>query len=176
MKYSTSEYMQVRKNETILGIDPGFGRIGFALLKEQGQDFNLEEYGCLETPANSSQFDRFHLIYKKVNNLIKKYKPNIVAMEEIFFGRNVTTAFQVGKAHGVVQLASTQNNIPVVYYTPAHIKISVTGYGSADKTQVQKMVKSILHLKEIPKPDDAADALAIALTHSFRKNSFVQKW
>ncbi|MBI2612185.1 crossover junction endodeoxyribonuclease RuvC [Candidatus Gottesmanbacteria bacterium] len=161
----------VLKSEIILGIDPGFGRIGFALVKEQGQDFKVQEYGCLETPQNTSQYHRLLLIFEKVKGLIKKNKPDVVAMEEIFFGRNVTTAFQVGKAHGVVQLASTQSNIPVVYYTPAHIKISVTGYGHADKTQIQKMVKSILHLREIPKPDDAADALAIALTHSFRRNS-----
>lgn len=165
----------VKRFETILGIDPGFGRIGFALVKEQGQDFQVQEYGCFETSPNTSQYDRLRLIYEKVKELIKKYKPDIVAVEEIFFGRNVTTAFQVGKAHGVVQLASTQSNIPVVYYTPAHIKISVTGYGNAAKSQVQKMIKSILHLKEIPKPDDAADALAIALTHSFRKNSLIQK-
>lgn len=159
-----------KKEETILGIDPGYGRIGWALLKEHGNDLEMLDYGCFETPMSKKPEDRLLMIYEQVKNLMAKFSPTVVSIEELFFGRNVTTAFQVGKAHGVVNLAASQANIPIVYYTPAHVKMSVAGYGNADKSQIQKMVKSILHLKEIPKPDDAADALAIALTYSFRKN------
>ena len=162
-----------KKNDLILGIDPGYGRVGYALLKENGNDFEVLDYGCFETSKDKSSYDRLNSIYDKVVELIKSHHPTVVSLEEIFFGRNVTTAFDVGKAHGVVQLAASQSHIPVIYYTPAHVKISVSGFGKADKTQIQKMVKSILHPKEIPKPDDAADALAIALTHSYRKNSLL---
>lgn len=155
------------KEQIILGIDPGFGRIGWGIIIKKASKDSLIEYGCIETVPNSPLSSRIFQIYKNILEIMKKYKPSVIASEELFFGANVTTALNVGQARGVIMLAAYQQNIPMFFYKPVEIKMAVTGYGRGDKSQIQHMVKLILKLKDIPKPDDAADALAIALTHSF---------
>ncbi|MCL5432514.1 MAG: crossover junction endodeoxyribonuclease RuvC [Patescibacteria group bacterium] len=151
----------------ILGIDPGFGRMGWGIIEAQSSKFKVQSFGCLETDSKLELSERLVKIYEEILELIKKYKPDCVAIEELFFNTNAKTAFLVGQARGVIILSASQNKIPVFIYTPLQVKIAVTGYGRAEKQQVGKMVKTILKLKEIPKPDDTADALAIALTHAF---------
>lgn len=150
----------------ILGIDPGTGRVGWAVLdKEKGRE-SLVECGCLETKANTPLPQRLAFIFEEVGKLIKQFGVEQVAIEELFFTRNVKTAMSVGQARGVVLLACQLQNVPSFSYTPSQVKMAVTGYGKADKKQVQEMVKRILRLEKIPKPDDAADAAAVALCHS----------
>ncbi|MDE2026715.1 MAG: crossover junction endodeoxyribonuclease RuvC, partial [Patescibacteria group bacterium] len=110
---------------------------------------------------------RLYAIYEEITNIIKEYKPEVLAIEDLFFNKNVKTALTVGQARGVIMLAAAQHNLKIAIYTPSQVKIALTGYGKAEKPQVGKMVQVILHLVEVPKPDDTADALAIALTHAF---------
>ncbi len=149
----------------VLGIDPGTGRTGWAIVGRDGGSNRLIECGCLETKAHTPLPDRLYKIYQKINALIEKHEPSEAAIEKIFFSKNVKTAMSVGHARGVVLLACKLSNIDIFSYAPSQIKSSVTGYGNAPKKQVQEMVKSILNLEEVPKPDDAADAVAVALTH-----------
>jgi crossover junction endodeoxyribonuclease RuvC len=151
----------------ILGIDPGFGRLGWGLVKNENGKQTAIEYGCIETDPNTPLEARISDIYSKITGITEKYKPDSFAIEDLFFGTNVTTALSVGQARGVIMLAAYKKNIPIKFYKPVEIKMAVTGYGASTKAQIQQMVKMILHLKDIPKPDDAADALAIALTHCF---------
>lgn len=152
----------------VLGIDPGTGRLGWGIvIHEKGSDA-LEICGCFETKANTELPLRLEKIFLFLQGLIAQYKPDAVAVESLFFATNAKTAFDVGAARGVILLAAQQAKLPITQYTPLQIKSSVVGYGQADKKQVQFMVTKILHLKETPKPDDAADAVAIALTHIFR--------
>ena len=151
----------------ILGIDPGFARVGWAIVESEKLKVKSEKFGCIETSKNIDTQDRLVEVYKQVCLLIKKYKPDALAIEELFFTNNAKTAFKVGEARGVIILAGAIQKIPVFSYTPLQVKIAVTGYGNADKTQVGKMVKAILKLKEMPKLDDTADAIAVALTHAF---------
>jgi crossover junction endodeoxyribonuclease RuvC len=153
----------------ILGIDPGYARVGWGVLEVQNSEFRIKNYGCIETLKTSESQDRLVDIYKQVSVLIKKYKPDVLAIEELFFTNNAKTAFKVGEARGVIILAGAMQKIPVFSYTPLQVKIAVTGYGNADKTQVGKMIKAILKLKGIPKLDDVSDAIAVALTHAFTK-------
>ena len=151
----------------ILGIDPGYARVGWAVLEVQSAKCKVQSCGCIETSKNTNSQDRLVDVYKQIYALIKKYKPNELAIEELFFTTNAKTAFKVGEARGVIILAGAMQKIPVFSYTPLQIKIAVTGYGNADKGQVGRMIKAILKLKEMPKLDDTADAIAVALTHSF---------
>ena len=151
----------------ILGIDPGIGRMGWGVIESNGSKLKVIGYGCVETEPNTEIPGRLFAIYEEVMQIIKEYKPEQMAIEELYFGKNVKTAFTVGQARGVILLAGSQNSLPIGIYTPLQVKVALTGYGRAEKPQVGKMVKAILHLQEIPKPDDTADALAIALTHSF---------
>jgi crossover junction endodeoxyribonuclease RuvC len=151
----------------ILGIDPGFARVGWAILKSQNSEFRIQNCGCIETEKNNSSEERLVLVYKKVCELVKKYKPDALAIEKLFFTTNAKTAFQVGEARGAIILAASLQKISVFSYTPLQVKIAVTGYGKADKAQVGRMVKAILKLKELPKLDDTVDAIAVALTHAF---------
>ena len=155
----------------VMGIDPGFGRIGWGIVSYTNQKEKLIDYGCIETTPKSPLENRIYQIYKEITALIKKHHPNTIASEELFFGNNVTTALNVGQARGVIMLAAYQNKIPMFFYKPADIKLAVTGYGKGDKSKIQHMIKLILKLKEIPKPDDAADALAIALTYCYTNKS-----
>lgn len=127
----------------------------------------MQNCGCIETSKNTDSQDRLVAIYKQVCALIKKYQTDVLVIEELFFTTNAKTAFKVGEARGVIVLAGAIKMLPVFSYTPLQIKIAVTGYGNADKGQVGRMIKTILKLREIPKLDDTADAIAVALTHAF---------
>lgn len=153
----------------ILGIDPGIARCGWGIIENQKSKIKCQNFGCVETNAGVSIEKRLLQVHKEIIKLIDKYNPDVVAVEELFFNTNSKTAFIVGEARGVVLLASAQKNIPISVFTPLQVKMAITGYGRADKNQIGKMVKTLLKLKEIPKPDDINDALAVALTHAFTK-------
>jgi crossover junction endodeoxyribonuclease RuvC len=149
-----------------LGIDPGIATTGYGLVREL-EDGNLLviDYGIISTPKTDSGPVRLIQLYNEVRELLERHHPETCAVEKLFFSRNVTTAIDVGQARGVILLALAQSGLQISEYTPNEVKQAVTGYGSADKKQMQEMVKMILSLDKIPKPDDAADALAIAITH-----------
>jgi crossover junction endodeoxyribonuclease RuvC len=159
----------------VLGIDPGTGRLGWAVLEKTGGKEKLLEYGCVETVAHTALGIRLAKIFTDLNKVIAIHQPNEAAMEELFFSKNITTAISVSHARGVALLATTLAGLPTAGYTPNQIKQAVTGYGKADKKQVQKMVGMILGIKETIKPDDAADAVAVALTHLAMGNLAVRK-
>lgn len=150
----------------ILGIDPGTGIVGFGVIDTNGRKHNLVDAGVIRTPANQALELRLVTIYDSLQQIVKETKPDFVAIEKLFFAKNVTTAISVSHARGVIMLAMAQAGIPITEYTPLQIKSALTGYGRAEKSQIQEMVKIMLGLKEIPKPDDCADALAAALTHA----------
>jgi len=147
----------------ILGIDPGIADTGYGLIKNQGGKLNCLAYGSIKTSARLARPDRLEIIHLELAKLIKKHKPSLIAIEELFFGSNVKTALIVGQARGVVVLTAKLNKITSVEFTPYQVKQAVAAYGHAEKGQVQRMVKLILNLRDLPKPDDAADALAIAI-------------
>jgi crossover junction endodeoxyribonuclease RuvC len=151
----------------IIGLDPGIGRTGWGIIEVESSKFKALTYGCIETPPNSPLETRLIELYEKLTTILKAEKLDAFAIEELFFNTNAKTAMIVGQARGVALLAAAQYNLPVAVYTPLQVKIAVTGYGRAEKKQVGQMVKTLLHLDLIPKPDDTADALAIALTHAF---------
>jgi len=151
----------------ILGIDPGYAKSGWGIIEKLGQKVSLVNYGCIETTPKLSPSLRLYTVYKSIIKIIKDYRPGFAAVEDLFFGANAKTALKVGEARGVILLALENSHMQIAHYTPLQIKQAITGYGRADKTQIQKMVKTILNLDLIPKPDDAADALAVALTHAF---------
>lgn len=151
----------------VLGIDPGTGRVGWGLVSHEKGTDSLIECGCFETKVRSELPERLEKIHQFLTKLIADNHPDVLAVESLFFATNVTTAFDVGAARGVILLAGQEANLPIFQYTPLQVKSSLTGYGKAEKAQIQFMVTRILHLKTIPKPDDAADAVAIALTHIF---------
>ena len=151
------------KNECILGIDPGFGRIGWGVIVQSGSDWQAANYGCVETSMKDSFVDRLAELHKEILKLIKKYKPTRMAVEDLFFFKNLKTAIKVSQARGVILLTAVQNKIPVDEFTPLQVKQSITGYGRAEKQQMQKMVQTVLGLNKKIKSDDAADALAVAL-------------
>lgn len=152
-----------RQQKTILGIDPGLADTGFGVIIQQGNNLTAVEYGNIKTKAGLPSADRLKEIHRAVSALIKKYQPKIIAVEQLFFAKNVKTALAVGQARGVVILAAGQNGITIKEFTPLQIKLALSGYGKADKRQVQQMVKTVLKLKILPTPDDAADALAAAV-------------
>jgi crossover junction endodeoxyribonuclease RuvC len=147
----------------VLGIDPGTARCGYGLIEVSGQKLKYLECGCIETEKDKSPSVRLAEIHKDLLKIIKKTKPDLVAMEEIFIFKNLKTAIKIGQAQGVIMLAVENQKIDLVEFTPLQIKQALTGYGRADKAQVQEMVKNILDLDRIPKPDDAADGLAAAM-------------
>lgn len=150
----------------VLGIDPGTATTGYGLVYETSQgEFQLVDFGAILTPAGAAPEQRLLLLYDRLREILLLHRPDCVAVEKLFFSRNVTTAIAVGQARGVVLLAMAQQGIKVNEYTPMEIKQAITGYGGADKRQIQVMVQAILQLEELPKPDDAADALAIAICH-----------
>lgn len=155
----------------IIGIDPGTGRMGWSVLEAIHGKYRLLDCGCLETKANTPLPDRLSIIYDFLSELIRSSSPDAVAIEELYFSKNVTTAIDVGAARGVIILCARQANVLSFDYNPSQVKSSLVGNGKAEKHQIQFMVKAILKLKEIPKPDDAADAVAIALTHAFNSKS-----
>lgn len=150
----------------ILGIDPGTATTGYGVVDRTGASPVLVDYGAIITSPRESAPDRLLDIYNQINALFDKYAPDVVVMERLFFAKNQTTVIAVGKACGVIQLAAAQRGLPVVEYTPMEVKQAVVGYGGAEKKQIQYMIQRILDLKEVPKPDDAADALALAVCHA----------
>ena len=151
----------------ILGIDPGTARLGFGLIDIE-PDYRAVDYGTIETLPSVAMHVRLFEMHSELTALIVEYHPDIMAIEQLFFSRNVTTAIAVGQARGVAMLTAAQAGIDVVEYTPAEIKQAISGYGNADKQQVQAMVQILLSLDAPPHPDDAADALAAALCHGQR--------
>ncbi len=147
----------------ILGIDPGFARTGYGLIEVNGNSFKMIDYGVIETESGLEFNLRLKKISEDLNELIKKYKPLAVSVEKIFFCKNTKTAIDVSHARGVVILTASENNLKIFEFTPPEVKRAITGYGKAEKQQMQKMVQILLKLKEIPWPDDAADALALAI-------------
>jgi crossover junction endodeoxyribonuclease RuvC len=152
------------KKYKILGIDPGFGRVGYGIIEGENSDWDLVDYGCIKTSAEKKLPERLCDIYVALHKLIQLYKPNFSAVEELFFAKNTSTAINVGQARGVIILALKSAGLEVREFTPLQIKQAMTGYGRAEKQQVQKMVQSFLKLEKKPVQDDAVDALAIALT------------
>ncbi len=159
----------------ILGIDPGYGIIGFGLIDAQRGNTQLINCGAITTPAGADFSARLEMIYEDMKKLLEVAKPDAVAIEELFFGQNVTTGIGVAQSRGVILLAIRQAGLTVTAYKPAQIKQAVVGYGNATKHQVQDMTKRLLHLKNMPKPDDAADAIAIALCHARSSTSLIAK-
>lgn len=151
----------------ILGLDPGIGRTGWGIIEVQGVKNSIIDFGCFETKPNSPVVERLTLLYNWLEELLKNEKPDVMAIEELFFNTNAKTALIVGQARGVMLLAAGQMKMPVAVYTPLQVKIALTGYGRADKNQIGQLVKTLLKLSTIPKLDDTTDALAIALTHAF---------
>lgn len=150
----------------ILGIDPGYAITGYGVIESENGRLRAIDYGVVETTKEEPLPERLDRLYTGVRQLIELYHPDCAAFEELFFYHNVTTAIAVGSGRGVALLAAQQKGLPLYEYTPMQIKLSVTGNGHADKTQVQHMIKSLLNLRTVPKPDDAADALAAAVCHS----------
>jgi crossover junction endodeoxyribonuclease RuvC len=148
-----------------LGIDPGTAIVGYAVVEAQGSKLNMVVCDVITTPSTMSMPERLQHIYQRLNEIITTYCPNESAMEELFFAKNARTALTVGQARGVAMLALANGGLAVSEYTPKQIKQAVTGYGSANKEQVGEMVRILLHLKSIPRPDDAADAAAVAICH-----------
>jgi len=150
----------------ILGIDPGTGILGFGVIESSKGKVQLVDAGVIRTPVKEDDAVRLLTIYEELTDLIAHNKPACMSVERLFFARNVTTAMTVAQARGVVLLTAQQAAIPIHEYTPLQIKQAITGYGKAEKKQMQEMVRVLLKLKDVPKPDDAADALAAAITHS----------
>ena len=150
----------------VLGIDPGTAITGYGVVQEHG-DGALEAvaYGVVRTPARHPMAERLQMLYEQIGALIREHQPDTAAVETLYFGRNVTTAITVAQGRGVVLLALAQAGIPIHEYKPAEIKQAIAGYGNADKGQVQEMIRRLLALEDIPKPDDAADGLAVAVTY-----------
>jgi crossover junction endodeoxyribonuclease RuvC len=150
-----------------LGIDPGTAIMGWGIVDEVGGALSLVDFGVLTTPAGMPQAERLAQIYDQLRALLERFRPEAAGVEELFFGKNVNTAITVGQARGVVLLSLAQAGVPIHEYKPTVVKQAVAGYGGADKKQMQEMVRLTLRLDKIPRPDDAADALAIAICHAY---------
>jgi crossover junction endodeoxyribonuclease RuvC len=150
----------------IIGIDPGTGILGFGVIEARAGQLSLIDGGVIRTLAKDDDANRLDVIFRELTDIIKTTKPEVMAVEKLFFAQNVTTAMSVSQARGVVLLTGKQAGLGIYEYTPLQIKQAMTGYGRADKKQIQEMVRVLLSLKEVPKPDDCADALAAAITHS----------
>jgi crossover junction endodeoxyribonuclease RuvC len=149
----------------IMGIDPGFAITGYGIVKYEGNKFSVIDHGAVTTEAKMPLAERLLLLNNGLEDIIRKYKPSAVAVEELFFNKNIKTALNVGHGRGVALLSAARMGIEVFEYTPLQVKQSVVGYGRAEKAQIQQMVKIILNLSAVPKPDDVADALAVAICH-----------
>ena len=157
----------------ILGIDPGYAIVGYGVIKYEANRFSVIDYGAITTPAGMPFVERLDTIYKELNVLFKKYKPEAMAIEKLFYNTNAKTVIDVAQARGVTVLAAYQNNAEIFEYTPLQVKQSVVGYGRAEKKQVQEMIRVILNLEKVPKPDDTADALAMAICHAHSSGSLM---
>lgn len=150
----------------ILGIDPGYAIVGYGLIKYEANRFGVVDFGAITTPANMPFPDRLQSIYTDLCFLFEKHRPDALSIEKLFFNTNQKTAIDVAQARGVVLLTAKINNVPIFEYTPLQVKQSVVGYGRAEKKQVQEMTRQLLGLSAVPKPDDTADALAMAICHA----------
>jgi crossover junction endodeoxyribonuclease RuvC len=157
----------------ILGIDPGYGITGFGVIEAQRNAVQLLRYGAITTPPGADFSARLEMIYEDMRQLLELSKPDAVAIEELFFGHNVTTGIGVAQSRGVILLAVRQAGVPVYEYKPMQVKQAVVGYGNATKRQVMDMTRRLLHLEKVPRPDDAADAIAIALCHARSSTSLL---
>lgn len=156
----------------IMGIDPGTVIIGYGVIENSGKGLNCIEYGFIPTQSNSATAQQLKEIDRQIAKLIKKHKPQQIAVEDIFFFKNAKTVIKVSQARGVILARAARTKVPVREFTPLQVKQAVTSYGRAEKQQVQKMVKVLLNLKELPKPDDAADALAVAICCAHSINNY----
>jgi len=153
----------------ILGLDPGIARLGYGVIdSDRGNNARMVAYGCIETPKELPKEQRFVIISDQLTAIIAKYKPVAIGVERLYFSKNVKTALTVGAARGVILLVIAQSQTPMIEVDPGEVKLALTGYGRADKAQMQQMIKLLLKLSVIPKPDDAADALAIAYTAALK--------
>ena len=150
----------------ILGIDPGVATIGFGLVEAQRAQVHMVTYGAITTPAGLALSRRLFHIDRDMTDLIGQLKPDVISIDELFFNNNITTGIAVAHGRGVILCAAERCGIPLFEYTPSQVKLAVTGYGKAEKGQVMDMTKRLLHLKAVPRPDDAADALALAICHA----------
>ncbi len=151
----------------ILGVDPGLSLTGWGMVAAKDRNtVSLLEYGCIKTTPALPLTERLKIIYHTLEDIISRHHPEVMAIEELFFSKEAKTVAAVSQARGVILLSAAQHGLPVSEYNPRHVKMSLTGYGSADKNQIQQMVKVLLRLSDIPRPDDAADALAIAICHT----------
>ena len=150
----------------VLGIDPGIANTGYGFIKAESSTFRLLDFGCIQTSPKDESVQRLKIIYDELIQLAGEYQPDFFALEDLFFSKNVSSAFAVGEARGVIKLVAANTDRRLYNYPPAEIKQAVVGYGKAPKRQVQEMVKLLLRLKEIPRPDHAADALAVAICHA----------
>lgn len=159
----------------VLGIDPGYAIVGWGVIEYNGNSYRPLAFGSITTEAHTDFNKRLELIYNDMLTILKKYKPDALSIEKLFFTTNVTTAILVAQARGVILLSAQQCGVEVFEYTPLQVKVAVTGYGKAKKPQVMEMTRRLLHLKEVPKPDDTADALAIAITHTHASGSKLRR-
>ena len=162
------------KEQIILGIDPGIADTGYGVIRCSGTELEYIACGSIQTSKKMAMPERLVVLEKELGGIIKKYKPYKASIEELFFCKNVTTALIVGQARGVILLVLAKNHLPVSEFTPLQVKQAMTGYGKADKSQIQQMVKLVLKLKAIPRPDDAADALAIAISAANRFQDLIK--
>jgi crossover junction endodeoxyribonuclease RuvC len=149
----------------VLGLDPGLATMGYGLVAGDGQKLEPVAYGAVHTSAKASTADRLMQLHEELRGILERYDPDVAAMEELFFSNNARTAIVVGEARGVLLLTLAEAELPIAEYTPLQVKQAITGYGQADKSQIQQMVRLLLNLADIPRPDDAADALAISICH-----------
>ena len=159
----------------ILGIDPGYAIVGYGVLDYRSNHFGIVDFGAITTPAGMDFGRRLEIIYDEMQVLIEKTKPEAMAIEKLFYNTNPKTVIDVGQARGVLLLAAQKNHLPVYEYTPLQVKQSVVGYGRAEKKQVQEMTRLMLHLDKVPKPDDTADALAMAICHAHTSGSLMKR-
>ncbi len=159
----------------ILGIDPGLATVGYAIIDKQGNSMKALDFGCVRTAADTPLTTRLEQIFTASEQLLARWQPDVMALEQLFFNRNVTNALLVGQARGVCILAACRADCPVEEYTPLQVKQAVVGNGRAAKQQVAAMVKALLNLKDIPRPDDVADAMAVAICHAHRGNLYYKR-
>lgn len=160
----------------IIGIDPGFAIIGFGIIEYENSRYKTIDYGAITTPAGEDMNVRLGIIYKDLCDVLDTYKPDVLAVEKLFFNSNQKTVINVAQARGIILLAAVQRGIKIYEYTPLEVKKSITGYGRAVKKQVQEMTRRILSLQKIPKPDDTADALAMAICHAHASSSQLHQY
>lgn len=159
----------------ILGIDPGYATTGFGLLRAEGPELKLLQYGVLTTPKDLPFPKRLEILYDDVQRLVEVTQPDAAAVEELFWGRNITTGIGVSHGRGVILVALAKAGVPIFEYTPMQVKQAVVGYGKAEKRQVMDMTRRLLHMEKTARPDDAADAIAIALCHARARSSLLSK-